>query len=124
MNFAPELGVLETRGLLTLLRQRGLDEAAREFVDLAVQSKKWEKWVVGFENPPKDEQKALICGHYLFGDEACQEIKAQLGPEIDGTLRSLIERRICAYALPAKQDPFFAWTPGHPRELPLETRSL
>lgn len=75
-NVAPEFGVMETRAFLKILEDNGLKELAESFIELAYQSKKWEKWMLPNTNAGKRE-KAIISGHYVFAKSEFQEIKKE-----------------------------------------------
>jgi tagatose-1,6-bisphosphate aldolase non-catalytic subunit AgaZ/GatZ len=64
LNIAPEYGVEETKIIL-----KGLNDEMREhFINMAVKSEKWKKWLVSDPNQYNDLEKAIICGHYVFND--------------------------------------------------------
>lgn len=65
INVAPELGVIETRALLHFLRHNQMEKQADAFLDIALKSKKWERWLLD-ESKATDEEKAIIAGHYIF----------------------------------------------------------
>ncbi|MDC0639321.1 hypothetical protein OAP30_07765, partial [Nitrosopumilus sp.] len=46
INVAPEFGVIETKAILTWLEQNNLYEMEKKFIDIAYNSKKWEKWMM------------------------------------------------------------------------------
>lgn len=66
-NIAPELGVLESRFLLSSLRNHGLTKELSRFIKSCISDKKWERWL-----GPDDyadltlQQLAEVCGHYHF----------------------------------------------------------
>ena len=74
-NVAPEFGVAETTRLLELM-DRYNPKLKNEFIELCVKSKKWKKWVINKKLP--DQEKALLCGHYLFSSPEGKEIISQL----------------------------------------------
>jgi len=45
-NVAPEFGVAETRALLSVLESNGLQSLADQFLQVAYDSKKWDKWML------------------------------------------------------------------------------
>ncbi len=76
-NVAPEFGVAETLCLLNLLKSNNLKKEMNHFIELAVESKKWIKWVID-EKKLSDLQKSIICGHYIFNKPEVIEIKNKL----------------------------------------------
>ena len=76
-NVAPEFGVAETLCLLNLLKSNNLKREMNHFIELAVESKKWIKWVID-EKKLSDLQKSIICGHYIFNKPEVIEIKNKL----------------------------------------------
>lgn len=102
-NVAPEFGVEESRSLLYLLRENGLENFANQFLELSYNSKKWEKWLVP-NSTISDGDKAIISGHYVFADSRFKEIKdqAQLalnskGIDIDEFLKDRVKKSILRY---------------------------
>jgi len=76
-NIAPEFGVVETKTLMALLKYFGLEKNLEEFVSIAIDSNKWDKWMI--DNSQASEiDKAYICGHYIFSNEAVISIKNRL----------------------------------------------
>ncbi len=75
-NVAPEFGVAETRALLAILDQNHLIEEKEAFIQMAYDSNKWDKWVIDSSKLSKEE-KAIICGHYVFSYDSFKKLKAQ-----------------------------------------------
>jgi hypothetical protein len=76
-NVAPEFGLVETKAIFEVMDELGLIDLKAEFIDIALQSKKWEKWLVpGVQY--SNLEKATICGHYVFSHERICEIKESL----------------------------------------------
>jgi tagatose-1,6-bisphosphate aldolase non-catalytic subunit AgaZ/GatZ len=75
-NVAPEFGVVETRALLTILRENNLCGLEEEFIQLSLQSKKWEKWMLT-NSIATEYDKAVIAGHYVFATEGYKDIVKQ-----------------------------------------------
>ena len=67
-NVAPEFGVVETRGLVEILKKNKQTKFLEEFYEISYNSKKWKKWLVPNSKTNKIE-KAIISGHYVFSDE-------------------------------------------------------
>jgi len=102
-NVAPEFGVMETTTLLKIMDHLSLKKLHNEFVELCVESKKWEKWVIPGE-VTSDLEKALISGHYVFSDERVAEIKrtvqtvyARAGGDLEHDLKSAVKSSILRY---------------------------
>lgn len=77
INIAPELGAFESRTLLRLMHELGLDGLAERFVALAYASGKWRKWMRP-DSAATDYERAVIAGHYVFQTPAFHEIRAEL----------------------------------------------
>ncbi len=102
-NVAPEFGVAETKALLTILDDNGLNQMANHFVELAYDSKKWQKWMLP-ESKATDRDRAIIAGHYVFSSQSCLELKdsARLalvskGIDLDLHLKNEVKRSIMRY---------------------------
>lgn len=100
-NVAPEFGVIETRGLLALMAERGLSAQREAFLELAYQSGKWKKWMLP-NSKASDEQRAIIAGHYIFSDPKFLEIKQKMQEQmteivIDDYLKDLLKINIMRY---------------------------
>jgi tagatose-1,6-bisphosphate aldolase non-catalytic subunit AgaZ/GatZ len=102
-NVAPEFGVAESTALLSVLEDNGLQRQAQQFIQLADQSRKWEKWML---KPTQADQRdrALIAGHYVFATPECRELKAgaaqdlqRKGIDLDGHLKGAVKRSIKRY---------------------------
>lgn len=86
-NIAPELGVIETRVVLELLK----GEARDNFIKLCKDSGKWKKWVDG---ETSDEKIAKISGHYQFAKPEFKKIKESLPEDFDLIVRERVSDRI------------------------------
>lgn len=75
-NVAPEFGVAETLALLDVLEKNSLQALADDFLELSLDSKKWEKWMLE-QTTASDRDRAIISGHYVFSNPACVELKAK-----------------------------------------------
>lgn len=102
-NVAPEFGVTETTALLDIMQKLSLKKLRDDFIEIAVNSRKWDKWLLPGENP-SDLEKALICGHYIFSDERVVEIKQAVqaangrsGGELDQHLKNSVKKVILKY---------------------------
>jgi len=92
-NIAPEYGVEETKELLRLLKAYDLHEEHEDFIELAYQSKKWEKWMINGEHPDK-EYLATICGHYIMEKPEVKEIKFKLDEYTTYPVNQLLTMRV------------------------------
>jgi tagatose-1,6-bisphosphate aldolase non-catalytic subunit AgaZ/GatZ len=77
-NVAPEFGVAETRALLAILENNGLQALAERFLQTAYNSNKWDKWMLK-DTKATDRDRAIIAGHYVFSRPECVELKAEAG---------------------------------------------
>lgn len=81
-NVAPEFGTEETKFLLQSLLGSGMYYEYEEFIELAVKSQKWSKWMLNY-NETDHRNLATICGHYIMEQERVKEIKAKLNETTD-----------------------------------------
>jgi hypothetical protein len=102
-NVAPEFGVTETRAFLRLLDEYHLAKLSERFIQLAYDSKRWEKWILPDTKTDKRE-KAIIAGHYVFADPCFIEIKQsaqkklqKTGIDIDVYLKEQVKQSILRY---------------------------
>jgi hypothetical protein len=104
VNVAPEFGVIETIELLAALSEEGMDLEREVFIEICLNSKRWEKWVLP-ESNLSDFEKAKLCGHYIFMDEKVREIKNKLskillkkkGEDLEIRLKNKIKKSIYRY---------------------------
>lgn len=102
-NVAPEFGVTETRALLRFLEENGDTALAEKFLQLAYDSRKWEKWML--ENSLADvRERAIIAGHYVFAHPECVELKEKAsrnlekkGIDLDAQLKGVVKDSIMRY---------------------------
>ena len=102
-NVAPEFGVVETKGFLYLLNTFGYKKEFDLFVDTAIDSNKWAKWMLKDSNAT-DIDKAIICGHYIFANDRIKQIKQKVTSELlskninlDEYLKTLIKQSMTKY---------------------------
>lgn len=102
-NVAPEFGVAESKALLAVLENNGLERLADQFLELAFRSRKWDKWMLDGSRA-SDRERALIAGHYIFSTPQCREIKAEAARELaarnidlDDYLKSQVKQSILRY---------------------------
>ncbi|MCD7780878.1 MAG: class II D-tagatose-bisphosphate aldolase, non-catalytic subunit [Candidatus Gastranaerophilales bacterium] len=103
VNAAPEFGVCETKAFLELLEKYNLLNIENEFLELAYNSKKWEKWLVTGSRLNKRD-KAIIAGHYIFSNPDFIKIKdfaqkhlIHQGIVIDDYLKDKVKDEIYRY---------------------------
>lgn len=98
-NVAPEFGLVETRRLLAMLKKYGKRKMLKRFQDLALQSKKWEKWVI---SDLDDTEKSVIAGHYVLAHPDVKEMYESLNKEIgfDDAVKNDIKGAILKYLRP------------------------
>ncbi len=73
-NVAPEFGVIETITLLKVFELNNLYKISDEFLKLAFESNKWEKWL-SYNSSLNDRDKAILAGHYIFSTRDFLELK-------------------------------------------------
>lgn len=102
-NVAPEFGVAESKALVHLLEQNGLNNLADNFLALAYSSRKWEKWMVK-DTKASDRDRSIVAGHYIFSTPECQEIKMASQHELlkkniklDDELKKAVKKSIQRY---------------------------
>ncbi len=102
-NVAPEFGVVETKGFLYLLNTFGYKKEFDLFVDTAIASNKWIKWMIKDSNATRID-KAIICGHYIFANEQIKQMKQKVASEllskninIDEYLKTLVKQSMTRY---------------------------
>jgi len=95
-NVAPEFGVTETRAFIELLQSLGLQNVVERFVELAFDSKKWEKWMLP-KTAATDFDRAIIAGHYVFATSQFQEMKQMAQAKLEGkdlTVDQILKSRV------------------------------
>ena len=102
-NVAPEFGVIETLAFLRILEAENLSKIGNEFLELAYNSKKWQKWMLQ-NSSSTDRERAIICGHYVFSDPTALEIKNTASVELrkkhinlDEYLKNEVKKGILRY---------------------------
>lgn len=102
-NVAPEFGVAETRALIGVLRENQMDTIAEQFLKVALESRKWEKWMLP-DTSASNVDRAIIAGHYIFASddnkilmkEARQYLK-QREIDLDQHLKLAVKASILRY---------------------------
>ncbi|WP_338849076.1 class II D-tagatose-bisphosphate aldolase, non-catalytic subunit [Massilia sp. W12] len=102
-NVAPEFGVAESLALLHILESNGLQKHADRFIEIAYQSRKWDKWMLK-DSKADERERAIIAGHYVFATPECQELKAraeselaQKGIKLNDYLKQQVKHSIMRY---------------------------
>ena len=102
-NVAPEFGVAETQALLQVLEDNGLHRYSDRFVQVAYESRKWDKWMLK-NTQASDRDRAVIAGHYVFAHPEVVELKAgaardlqRKGIDLNGHLKGQVKRSITRY---------------------------
>ncbi len=102
-NVAPEFGVTETLSFLDILNKIGLPSLHDKILELAFQSRKWEKWMLA-NTTATDSDRAVIAGHYVFSHPTFVEIKQEavmrcraLNIDLNSVLKEAIKRRMLRY---------------------------
>jgi hypothetical protein len=102
-NVAPEFGVAETISLVQMLESNNLQSIADEFLELALDSHKWKKWMLP-DTSATDRDRAIIAGHYVFATERGLEIKKRAAAglknkniDMENELRKSVKKSIMRY---------------------------
>ena len=102
-NVAPEFGVAETKAFLEIMEDNNLTSLADKFLELAYNSKKWDKWMLP-NTTASDRDRSIISGHYIFSTQACLELKKEAAQylkkkriDLDSYLCDQIKKSIFRY---------------------------
>lgn len=102
-NVAPEFGVIETKALLYILKMFGYDEEFNFFIQTALSSNKWKKWMLK-NSKATDIDKAIICGHYIFANKSIKNMRDKVSRELivknidlDNYLKGIIKQAMTRY---------------------------
>lgn len=102
-NVAPEFGVAETCALLKVLEANGLENLAERFIQIAFESRKWDKWMLK-DTQASDRDRAIIAGHYVFALPDIAELKKEAtsvlerkGIALDDHLKQQVKKSILRY---------------------------
>ena len=102
-NVAPEFGVIETKALLYILKMFGYDEEFNFFIQTALNSNKWKKWMLK-NSKATDIDKAISCGHYIFANESIKNMRDKVSRELivnnidlDNYLKRIIKQAMTRY---------------------------
>jgi hypothetical protein len=72
-NIAPQLGVIQTKTLLSLADYFGIDTT--EFKQTVLDSNKWKKWIID----GNDVVKVAVAGHYCFNTDVYSILEENVG---------------------------------------------
>jgi hypothetical protein len=102
-NVAPEFGVAETRAFLKIMEDNNLTSQANKFLELAYNSKKWDKWMLP-KTTASDRDRSIISGHYIFSTPECLELKKEVSEhlkskriDLDSYLYDQVKKSIFRY---------------------------
>lgn len=102
-NVAPEFGVVETKAFLQIMEDNDLTSQANKFLELAYNSKKWDKWMLP-NTTASDRDKSIISGHYIFSTPECLELKKEVTQhlknkriDLDSYLYDQVKKSILRY---------------------------
>lgn len=102
-NVAPEFGVIETKGLFYLLNTFGYKKELDLFIEVALSSEKWKKWMLK-DSQTSNIEKAVICGHYIFANAQIKQMKEKISCEllhrninVDEYLKTLVKQSMLRY---------------------------
>jgi hypothetical protein len=102
-NVAPEFGVAETKAFLQIMEDNDLKSLADKFLELAYNSKKWDKWMLP-NTTASDRDRSIISGHYIFSTPECLELKKEAAQyfkkkriDLDAYLCDQVKKSILRY---------------------------
>ena len=79
INIAPELGQIETKTILNIIKKLNRSDLFEKYYQICLDSKKWVKWVNEDFIPDENKEKLInICGHYVFSNPEFIKIKNEL----------------------------------------------
>lgn len=100
INIAPEYGIIESRKIISLLKENNLDEEIDEFFNLSFNSNKFQKWLK-IDTKLDDFEKAVLSGHYVFSSEEFLHLKKRCidklkkrGVDLDHEIRTTLKAYI------------------------------
>lgn len=98
-NFAPELGVCETRHFIKSIREY-TPWKLTEFFDLCYESGLWKKWVPDANSHGlSKEDIAIICGHYLAFSDFTLDIKKSMLEDHSFCFDSYVQEHIATLVI-------------------------
>jgi len=91
------------KGFLYLLNIFGYKKEFEQFINIAINSNKWIKWMLN-NSKATEIDKAIICGHYIFSNPEILTIKEKIKYELlskdihlDDYLKNLIKQSMMRY---------------------------
>jgi len=72
LNIAPQLGVIQTKTILALTNQYGIDST--DYKNLVLNSGKWKKWHID----SNDESKVDYAGHYCYNSDIFKKMVSNI----------------------------------------------
>tara|TARA_B100001750_G_C15517920_1_gene608830 strand:- start:2665 stop:3828 length:1164 start_codon:yes stop_codon:yes gene_type:complete len=104
-NVAPEFGVHESKTFLEILEKHKMKDLSKRFIQIALESKKWEKWMIK-KSQATNREKALISGHYIFATRDFLDLKLKAqnrlkrkGIDLDNLLKDAVRESIVRYLI-------------------------
>ena len=104
-NVAPEFGVHESKTFLEILEKHKMKDLSKRFIQIALESKKWEKWMIK-KSQATNREKALISGHYIFATRDFLDLKLKAqnrlkrkGIDLDNLLKDAVRESIARYLI-------------------------
>jgi hypothetical protein len=85
-NIAPQLGVIQTKTVLSLARAYGIDTSV--FERTVLDSNKWTKWIID----GNDSVKVNVAGHYCFNTAEYSELESSINAHT--SVRDALTREI------------------------------
>ena len=76
-NIAPQLGVIQTKRILSLAKEHDVDSGY--FEQCVMASEKWRKWIID----GNDSVKIAVAGHYCFTTQEYQTLEDKLNQRCD-----------------------------------------
>lgn len=92
-NIAPEFGVIETKTILKIFKEKNLNNLTDRFIELAYNSGKWKKWMLDNTNAT-DYDRAIIAGHYIFAHEDFKQIKEEAQIKCDFNIDTVLKNAV------------------------------
>ena len=81
VNIGPQLATTQTRRILYFAKEYGFDDEYQNFINAAVSTNKWRKWIYGGKLGRFN--LAVISGHYAYGTDEYMTLHEKLLGEMD-----------------------------------------
>jgi tagatose-1,6-bisphosphate aldolase non-catalytic subunit AgaZ/GatZ len=87
LNIAPQLGVVQTKTVLALAEQQGIDSSL--FKQTVLDSRKWSKWILD----GNDDVKIAVAGHYCYNTKSYQDLVKNLDvvPVVTDAIKKVLD---------------------------------